>query len=359
MLLSLTLILYKCSDLDHDAYVNRDFIGKSINLKGTQILDSVYGAIELNVFDTILLVRLKSNNTLFKLFSINNLSFISDLGVYGDGPDEWRAPRYCGQYCKTSTSYLIWINDIFKNRFILVELEGLNVKIIKEHQINPVLNMDRDLFYQDSNCLIGNQGMDAIQKARLCFYNPISDSIKYSWDLPEIEDVYKLTRNEVFDIFFDHLRMKSDGSLFVSAFERFDRIDKMDRDGQVIKSMLGNERNGYSKSYISDFKTNDGMKNLKYYYTWLQATDKYIYALYLDQTDEYYNVAPKPVEIHVFDWELNSIYNLKINDYLICFAVDKNNSCVYGLDYYNEKILQYDISFMDTEYIIPNYDSIE
>jgi len=339
--------------------VSRDFGNRSVNLIGEQILDSLYDAIELNVVDTLLFVRLKGGQDLFKIFSSSNLSFVMNLGVYGDGPEEWKAPRYCGQYTKTSSSYSIWINDVFKRQFMLVEINGKDVNVAKEYKISPILNLDRDLFYLDSNRLAGNNGMDAIQKSRMCFYNPITDSCEFVWDFPEINDKEKFTRVELFDIYYDHLKMKSNGSFFVSTLERFNRIDIMNHKGVIIKSSLGDVGNGYYKSEVSDYKTNEGLRSLSCYYTWLQVTDENIYALYLNQSDDDYNYIPKPVEIHVFDWELKPKYKLFVDDYLICFAVDEKNGWVYGLDYYNEKIIRYNMTNVFNELIIQDYEELE
>jgi len=359
ILLFLSSLFSQCSYLHDDKVINRDFGNRSINLTGEQILDTLYGAIELNVIDTLLFVRVKGGRVLFKVYSSNDLSFVLNLGLYGDGPEEWKAPRYCGQYSKSSTSYSIWFNDIFKQRFMLVKIVGKDVSIVEEYKISPILNLDRDLFYLDSNWLVGNNGMDAIQKARLCYYNPISDSCRFTWDFPDIDDKGKFTRVELFDIYYDHLKMKPDGSSFVSALERFDRIDKINREGIIVKSWLGDVETGYYTTEVSDYKSNKGLKSLNCYYTWLQVTDENIYALYLNQSDDDYNYIPKPVEIHVFDWELNPKYKLLVSDYLLCIAVDEKNGWIYGLDYYNEKILRYNMANIFNDSIIWNYEKME
>ncbi|MCC5943580.1 MAG: hypothetical protein JJT94_01490 [Bernardetiaceae bacterium] len=79
------------------------------------------------------------------------------------------------------------------------------------------------------------------------------------------------------------------------------------------------------------------------YYFDACVTDNYIYALYLEQPESKYLDEPTSTEIHIFDWDGNPVANIKTEDYLISIAIDEERGKIYGLDFFHEKILMYDM----------------
>jgi len=320
-----------------------------INIKGESILKKEYGAMSIAVVDTLILVYIKGSKDFYHIYNANTLNYIGRLGKRGNGPSEWSAPHYSGQYIKTDSAILIWINDVFKYRFMLVNVTKSlkqNIPVVeKEYRHSPNFYLTQDLLYVNDFKLVGTLGMDAIEKGRLCLYNPILNSVQITNLFPKISNQNNFNTYDLYQIYFDDIRLKPDRSLLVSAMNTFDRIDIFDTTGNVIKSIIGNE----VKIDGIKNKKNSELVGLTSYYEDIYLSDEYIYTLYYNQPVKDYGEIFIPTEIRVFDYTGNQLFCLKTEDYLMTFSVDENNGWIYGVDYFNEKILKYNIQGIFTD----------
>lgn len=95
-------------------------------------------------------------------------------------------------------------------------------------------------------------------------------------------------------------------------------------------------------TWISEIQDKPNI-DMKVFYTTLEITDDYIFALYTNQAFAEWQKVSKPVEIHIFDWDGNGIARLNINEYLQYFAIDEINRCLYGIDHL-ERFYKYDLA---------------
>ena len=79
------------------------------------------------------------------------------------------------------------------------------------------------------------------------------------------------------------------------------------------------------------------------YYSCENSTDRYLYALYVNQPEEKRQYHTGNEEIHIYNWDANPIANIIISENIMCFAVDEKYKCLYGLTS-DEKLYKYDLS---------------
>ena len=76
------------------------------------------------------------------------------------------------------------------------------------------------------------------------------------------------------------------------------------------------------------------------YYSSLQVSSEYIYALYVNKKDNLFSHAEGETEIHVFNWEGAPIAKIRIPDNIIYFTVDEKHHYIYGFKG-NEELYRY------------------
>ena len=76
------------------------------------------------------------------------------------------------------------------------------------------------------------------------------------------------------------------------------------------------------------------------YYSSLQVSSEYIYALYVNKKDNLFSHAEGETEIHVFNWEGAPIAKIRIPDNIIYFTVHEKHHYIYGLKG-NEELYRY------------------
>jgi hypothetical protein len=141
--------------------------------------------------------------------------------------------------------------------------------------------------------------------------------------------------------------MKPDKTKFVSTMNMFNRIDIFDNDGNLINSIIDNENN-ISKRQINEYLSAKEEKlkkvDVKNYYRCVYPSNSFIYALYYNQLDSEYGIKSIPTEIRIFNWQAEPVCEINVPDYLTTFTIDEKRGIMYGVAYFDEKILKYDIS---------------
>ncbi len=68
------------------------------------------------------------------------------------------------------------------------------------------------------------------------------------------------------------------------------------------------------------------------YYGAITSNDKYVYALFVNQSNEDSFRVKKTMEIHVFNWDGDHYKTLRTEEYIIDISIDRNNRYMYGVD---------------------------
>ena len=131
-------------------------------------------------------------------------------------------------------------------------------------------------------------------------------------------------------------------TLFFTMEERKDKniektifkvLDLKENNNFTITAATGNTY--LSKKYLDEHEP-------IIYYCDLECTDKYIYALYVNQKMSEWQRIAHPTEIHVFDWNGNAVYKLKTQETLLNIDIDETGQKIYGLAT-EEQVFIYDI----------------
>lgn len=315
-------------------------------LSGKEFLKDEISALSIHQIDTLLLVYVRKMPYFYSVYNVKDLTLLGRIGVRGDGPEEWQGAFFTGQVEQKENQTYLWINERSKSQLIKLNLTKSleEKKVIQEKTLSykPELGFGSYIFSIDDKKWLGNQSVSESKKGRLINYNPatqVIETVKLTPIVPLLENTSIPLKYELYS---EHLALKPDKRYLVSAMRYFNRIDIYDLEGNIAHSFegKGNARNLNFKE--GDLK-NEDLSQLILHYQYVTVSDKYIYALYFEQEEQKYGEEMKPLEIHVFDWKAKPIAKLKIPDYLISFCVDEVSNKIYGINFFEEKNLSYDL----------------
>lgn len=131
--------------------------------------------------------------------------------------------------------------------------------------------------------------------------------------------------------------MKPDKSKMAMFMTLLPQINILDIETGALKSIriAGEPGFEYLKGRVED---------LKEFYLFSDADDKYIYALYAPKSYTDPKVTIEKCMLHVFDWEGNFVYKLYISEALNQIRVDLKNKVVYGVSFSTEEVFRYPLS---------------
>ncbi len=321
---------------------------KNYDLRGEEILKNELGVIALHVIDTLVLIEfMEKGDWVYQVYGTQNFSYIGGLGKIGDGPNEWRGPRFSGQTEQSETTLGLWVNDMRHRNFQLIDvyksIDKSEPVVISSKKYPSDLNMNQNLFYLNASRWVGNLGPNAKERNQLLIYNPLldtSETIPFSIKVANSE---LLNTSEQYSTYFTYLALKPDKTKLVSVMNHLSRIDVFDLKNKPIRQSTTVSKEEKHNDLDGEIIKRD-RSYLFNYYMWAFATDSYIYALYHGQSGSKYAKDLISTEIRVFDWNGNPVAKLNIPEYLWSFSVDEKNGFIYGVSYFQEKSMRYPFS---------------
>jgi hypothetical protein len=224
----------------------------------------------------------------------------------------------------------IWINDVSKSK--LFEIDILKSIENKECYFNSAIeNISRSLnaCYVDNNLLIAEK--QTSNNYELVWIDLQLNEIKRN------ETLY-FPVNDPSTFYYSIWRIKPDKTQMVSAMYQINLLNFL--------NLSSRER--FSLSIFNPPPDRGNIIDIHselpkwYYYADLIVTDRYIYALYINQAYREAFEVEKEQEIHVFNWKGEAIYQYIIPEYVMHIAVDEERATIYGLGV-NEIIYKYKI----------------
>ncbi|TCK99522.1 hypothetical protein EV198_3350 [Roseivirga ehrenbergii] len=319
-------------------------------LVGDQILKDDLGLIVHVVGPYLLTKQGQDNNdkVVFKVYDLDDLSFLGNVGLRGrQGPNTFYGVNYSGQFYENDGDYIIWVNDPPKFRISAINItQSLKKKetVIERYiQHDPELDFMNALFVVDLVNLAGNQpGFHLGSNIK-----PLN--IYKDGELSSYGDYPLVTNSDKFPEWnggrnFNSVRliMKPDESRFAVGMLHYDRLDILDKEGELINSNRDVENYktyDVNDIYYSDMAMKEGVK---FYYVGAYATNDLLFTLYYDvKRVEYEGIYP--TIIRVFDWDGNLKHELNCPDHLWNISVDEENGYLYGGSYTQEKLMRYNI----------------
>ena len=299
-------------------------------LSGEKIALSPEGILALHVTDTFMIVHQIKLPEYMTVYGQKSLHKLKTLLTKGRGPNEFRDFTYRGQYCNRNHNTEIYFSDINKSSLYALDLtqsiqqDSLVIKRIAKIPYPSFPTFLTDSFYISKTFLIDQKKIAYI----------LHDSLAHTIHAYPLYD-------HVSDIRYNQMgsadQIKPDLSKIVMGMISFNQINILDLKGNRNFSIT----TSHSPTWLSEeyFENND----YTIYYCALSCTDEKIYALYVEQKISEWQRVKKPVEIHVFNWEGEALYKLKIKENLLNFDIDESSNKLYGLAT-EEEIFVYDIS---------------
>lgn len=345
--LTINLILSSCTT----GYINHLKGSKEILITGfpktveckpdTFII--IPGIDELIVTDTFLIgCNHRGIDGFFKVYNLNNLEYLGSLIRNGKGPNEFLTLDYHKQYTNDSAGCHMWLSDwgmINKNYLVNItkSLKNPNNLFVDTSIVLPHKYMGDYFFIEDSLLTCIPYGRKRKTNLKYIEYNFKSDSVEFSKDIytdefsnkeDNINYIYKLmvTPNQALD-------------RFVAINSRLNKIHFFSRKFENISTL-----NIFNTISEDELKNKKNKEWIRYYYD-VCATNKYVFALYVNKKHEYlfneddYNGS----EIHVFNWEGNPIASIKVPQNIWQLRTNIDGEYLYGLKHYNEKIFRYNL----------------
>ena len=301
----------------------------------TQIAESekidleIIGINDLMVIDTLLFAfKASGYNDFFEMYSTDNWQYLGKFLSQGRGPDEFLSVQFSQDYFFKDDNLDLWISDgALQKRALLNITQSLR---IGRTVCDTIFRITSDCSYFQVN-----DSMVLLQKyvpGNICLsvqnqhtgqtiqeYEFLKSYIPKSIPVPLLS--MGITRHPEKDLFAGNM-------LF------FNQINVFSSDMKT----------NFSLSYqppIDIFETAHlPESDFILYYSSLQVSSEYIYALYVNKKDNLFSHAEGETEIHVFNWEGAPIAKIRIPDNIIYFAVDEKHRYIYGLKG-NEELYRY------------------
>ncbi|MGW8121532.1 BF3164 family lipoprotein [Roseivirga echinicomitans] len=312
---------------------------KKERLEGEVIINQDSGAINIHIYDTLLLLRQLGDGDVLHVYNVESLEALGKIGTKGIGPNDFVSPRVLDQFYIKNNDLHLLIYEARKSEMrdlnITKSLKNKNTEIQTINKLHPRLGLSQFVLLASDSTYIGNQGFDVYKRDRLKKVDASSNIINTVGLYPIVEGLSSVNSYEQYQLFFDYIRKKPNENIFVSVLTRFDQIDIFDED---LKSSISVKGSQAMKQYdLTELKIGELDR---FHYRDVRVDENYIYALYHDQLLEDYLEKDHECEIRVFNWEGDLIKTF-IVDYLVAFAVDSKNQSFYGLDMFNERIMKY------------------
>ncbi|MDR3250168.1 MAG: TolB-like 6-bladed beta-propeller domain-containing protein [Tannerella sp.] len=277
--LGFVFILSSCSDSSGSWFTGGNwFAEKPVKIKnfkqekrltGKLLLDDFYGYNRIVSVDEYLVVFSTKRENLFFVYSADGDS-LGAFGTRGQVPNELISPQWCGQSDGTN----ILINDVNRNRICAVDIkESLSRGTCLFSKTIESPGSSVNSFVRDESTLVSEQ-------IRGDGYYLIKTNLNTKEKSEE--KLYKYPVSDVFSIYKSNWRMKPDGSKMASAMQSINMINILDlRDNGRISLIVNPPV--ISLGDIVDVK--NGIEK-RTYYSGIEVTDNYIYALYKNQAYE-------------------------------------------------------------------------
>ena len=296
-------------------------------LNGKLLISELLGVSYMEVVGNYLLAFTPKLNNLFHIYDANG-KYITEIGIKGNGPNDFVNCKPTGQSCVNKGVCNIWINDVSSAELKRIDLnESIRMgRCIIDKRL-PVIPMSANSFYM--NDLVAMQEVLTENN-----YKWVSSS---NGRILTEDPCYKIKMSSPYSCYSNISRIDECENLIVSAMHYINQINFYNyKTGKRFSACVGSIT---ASQNILDKET--GLSKWVYYAD-LQVTDKNIYALYLNQDYKDAYEKKKKVELHVFgkDGTLHEI--LSFDQYIIGISVDMSHGILYGLSY-DDCIYAYDI----------------
>jgi hypothetical protein len=312
------------NDLFTANYVTVTRFEKEKQLEARVLIDEAYGYYNIGRVDKYLVLFSMQHERFFYVYGYAGDS-LGGFGMKGQGPTDLITNDWCGQTYDKS----MWINDVNRSRMCAVNIEQslTNKQCIFDTVIRSIFAV---------NSFVLNDSIMLNEQMRGDNYYLLTTNIKTEETTEE--KLYNYPSDHVFSTYKSKWRIKPDYSKMASAMQSIGMLNILDIGTKERKSIITGEN--INMENIVDPRT--ALENRRYYSS-LEVTDNYIYALCMNQYyNEAYNIE-KEMEIHVFDWQGTPVCKYIVPQYIQAITVDESNGRIYALSRTSEQVYVYEI----------------
>lgn len=285
--------------------------------------------------DTTLILREASQNEegfrFFKRYSCRSLSYMGEGVTKGRGPGEMLYPYVTGSifHKGCNASYLY---DSSLSKAYLVDLmqigDSRTVEVIRSFQLPPDVMYAHPL--SDTSQFIVHIESDEIICSEMDFNGMLLNRFNLFRNIPASQYLSQLS----FCITINP--ESSEVAMFMLGLPQINIL---------------NTQNGMIRSYAVDKSFRNWNKTIRtydldtmLYYDSAVSTSEYIFALYrnISLGDRIRNIGNS--HIHIFDWNGNFLYDIRVSENIGAMAFDRINRHLYCADESDCSIIRYDLS---------------
>ena len=289
-----------------------------------------------NIFitgDKLLLFNPRQD-TVFNMFKLPEVKHIKNLGIKGDGPNDF--------------------NNIDRRVFVPTD-RGFKLFYQMQNTLKEVVIDRNELFVDNENSI-----RFAIDEIPVNGLLPLTDSLYTYWSgfnqdteytlldisnnmsepfspYPDWGDSEPLDEDKMFT-YVKNSVVNSDGSQFASFYGYFDRFRIYDNQGNILKDIQVD-----ISSHENNINNDKGKKI--HYYAYPKSVNNYIYVFYQNEKESGENVT----ELQVWDWNGSPIATYSLNENLSLFTISEEYRKIYAVSTSEEnnenKIFTYDLPF--------------
>jgi hypothetical protein len=339
ILLLVSVFLLQCNSKEADKVRYSRSFQKQVTLKGQAILPEVFAPTKIIPVGELLLVALRRQDYLYRIFDKKTLSPLGVFARRGDGKDEWKATYLSTQVTNQANGTIIWLNEIDRMKVYKINLtESLQrdtTVILSTFSYSSEIDLTQEICVANDTLWFSPIALSDTKPLLFRSYNPIKKSQREILPNVNYEAKQKLLPEIHYPLFFNNLAISRKHNRLVSVMNCFDRLDIYNWEGTLLKSVVGSE----DADHLQLLQLEEQYFTM--YYTNVYATDNKIYAIYYDQPNKEYGKKMIKTHIHIFDWEGNGLYDITVDEYLFTISVDEEDGWIYGVDFYNEKNMRY------------------
>lgn len=306
-----------------DSHINNNTISKEANvLKAKEIyLDETFDVSDLAIVKNNIIFQSISSDTLIHIYQIPDFHLLKSFGHIGEGPMELLNPQL---YKSINNQILIGGFNRGMNAYHY-NLDSNNIDKQREYIILNTNEPMNNVYSYNKHLLYNN-----IFQLNICKYN-------FENQLTDI--LYSFSKDDHSESFFYSNKgiLVANDSIMVYAYFYKDRIDFIDFEGDLQKSILG--ENQKPRININNFKSNTTT------FVNAFASKSYIFLLYRGKNYEDFMKNPYEDKLLIYDNHGNYVNEYRFDISPILFAFDEENNTLYGYNgLYKECILSYKIN---------------
>lgn len=328
------LSIYSCRNEKTADYFSEDtqIISQPlpVRLPGTLVVSDLIGVSNIEVVDSLIVLISPRNEKIFNVFDLKG-NHKGDFGIRGQGPNDLLNSRPTGQKEIVNEEAFIWVNDISNNSIKKVNLS----KSVFEQEL--LIDSALSTYPMTMNAFKLNDSTTICESMTHDNYTLIKYDYRNGTKLTD-NNVYQTPVENPFSFYKSIWRINDKKDKMIGAMYSVNQLNLWNLSTDEKKSIA------IEKAYPPDQVINKetGLENWTFFCD-LEATNDFVFALYMDQEYNFSYELPKKMTLLVFDWNLQPITTYEIDEYILDIAIDPNQQKLYGISE-DDKVFEYSLA---------------